>query len=205
MSTETGLDAEGLDAYRREVSRLMAESKLLRAAADPAKVGAVGDLVKHATRLVQIERDDARAERDALKATIEQARARLQTMLERWKRAQVADQFPSMALADVLAALDAPEATTAVLKDSVTLDDRADRAEAVIERSRAALAAFDGRGQLGPETFNFDVPTPREVLDAWRASLDVSETSQQPTPGEPEPEGRPAPETPGDAETEDRP
>jgi hypothetical protein len=32
MSTETGLDAEGLDAYRREVSRLRAERDALKAA-----------------------------------------------------------------------------------------------------------------------------------------------------------------------------
>lgn len=40
-------------------------------------------------------------------------------------------------------------------------------AHAALGRSRTALAAFDGRG-----VNNFDVPTPREVLDAWRAALD---------------------------------
>lgn len=45
------------------------------------------------------------------------------------------------------------------------LDDEP-AAEEILARSRAALAAFDGRG-----VNNFDIPTPAEVLNAWRDSL----------------------------------
>lgn len=46
------------------------------------------------------------------------------------------------------------------------------RLRAIIDRSRAALAAFEGRG-----VNNFDIPTPGEVRDAWRDSL--TEPAQQ--------------------------
>ncbi|OLT13034.1 hypothetical protein BJF79_03805 [Actinomadura sp. CNU-125] len=52
------------------------------------------------------------------------------------------------------------------------LTERAEKAEATVQRSREALAAFDGRG-----VNNFDIPTPAEVLDAWRASLDQPEAT----------------------------
>lgn len=46
------------------------------------------------------------------------------------------------------------------------------QAEATVQRSREALAAFDGRGVSTPEGTDWNIPTAGEVLDAWRASLD---------------------------------
>lgn len=52
-----------------------------------------------------------------------------------------------------------------------------DEAGAALQRSRDALAAFDGRGVITLEGANWDIPTPAEIRDAWRASLDQPETT----------------------------
>lgn len=44
-------------------------------------------------------------------------------------------------------------------------------AEAAIARVQAALASFDGRGVITPDSGNLDIPTAGEVLDAVRTAL----------------------------------
>jgi len=44
--------------------------------------------------------------------------------------------------------------------------------EATVARVREALASFDGRGVLGIDHINFDIPTASEVIAAVHAALD---------------------------------
>ncbi|MFD6553748.1 hypothetical protein [Streptomyces sp. NPDC058398] len=55
---------------------------------------------------------------------------------------------------------------------NISLARRAGLAEAALDRVRAALASFDGRGVLSIGHVNLDIPTAGEVLDAVRAALD---------------------------------
>lgn len=104
-----------------------------------------------------------------------------------------ADDLADVALVVVSPALDERDDEIARLRERWEasqlhcheLIDRAERAESItgeqagrqaaearLAHSREALAAFDA-----PEGFHWDVPTPGEVLDAWRASL--AEPAQQ--------------------------
>lgn len=58
-------DAQNVHWYA-EHAKVRAENEALRSEIGPRKAGALVSLVQHATRLVEIERDDARAERDGL-------------------------------------------------------------------------------------------------------------------------------------------
>lgn len=93
MSTETGLDAEGLDAYRREVSRLNSDRDALKAELADME-GVVADL--GAVRLgLQSELAEARAAIDRVRALATPGAA------EAW--------FDYVPAAVILAALDAPQ------------------------------------------------------------------------------------------------
>jgi hypothetical protein len=56
--------------------------------------------------------------------------------------------------------------------DWVAQQERAEHAEAAIERARTALASFDDRGTLRFGHVNLDIPTAGEVLVAVREALD---------------------------------
>jgi hypothetical protein len=61
--------------------------------------------------------------------------------------------------------------------DTIT-DDDLDQLYATLDRVRAALASFDGRGVIAIGHVNLDVPTAGEVLDAVRAALDAPASSE---------------------------
>lgn len=65
------------------------------------------------------------------------------------------------------------------------LDIGASDAEQRVDRVRAALAAFDGRGVMRMGGSNFDIPTAGEVLDAVRAALDEPEERPRTTANNP--------------------
>jgi hypothetical protein len=111
------------------------------------------------------------------------ADAAMQAWNERALVCEHAQRVPIGELVDAVLAVPNPELErlrTLLAEKSAEVDDksdvghavadawmaRAERAEAAVARSNAALASFEGRG-----INNLDIPTLAEVLDAWRASL----------------------------------
>ena len=166
MSTETGLSAEGLDAYRREVSRITVERDVAKAAIERVRVL---HRVDDTGSCVACSRDTAVASPCA-----------------------------------TLAALDAPETSTAVLKDSLNTE----RSAAISVPDRID---YDSNGELDDVVVkNCDAHLERMNDSRWylglygndgrKVQIDIaSKTGRAEVTGIVKYSEGIAPETPGDA------